>query len=240
MEEGGLEGRLPTLKEILGAMVFAVNRPLGVREMRKCLVETAEMASGQARAFAEVKDSDVEAALAELAADLEKARVGFALSEVAGGMRFQSSMACGVWLKQLLDRGRPSRLSQPALETLAIIAYRQPVVRSEIEAVRGVSVDHVIRALLELQLVRIVGRSELPGRPFLYATTQLFLDHFGLKDLESLQDMGPGLFGTKALGKKKRACDKTEGDEQVLETSPDDAQDEESDDDEPDGSEKED
>lgn len=226
MEQGVTEGQLPTLKEILGAMVFAVNRPLSVREMRKCLVETADAVGGTLGAFADVKETDVTRALEELARDLVTARVGFAVSNVAGGTRFQSNMSCGPWLKQLLDLGRPSRLSQPALETLAIIAYRQPVVRSEIEAVRGVSVDHVIRALLELQLVRIVGRSELPGRPFLYGTTQLFLDHFGLAGLDDLKKMGPQLFGRPTLTKPRRRRDPA-GDEHAPQPSPDDREHEE-------------
>ena len=106
--------------------------------------------------------------------------------EVANGFRFENDSSCGPWLRHLLERGRPTRLSRPALETLAIIAYRQPVMRSEIEAVRGVAVDQIIRNLLEMQLIKIVGRSELPGRPWQFGTTQKFLEHFGLKNLMDL------------------------------------------------------
>ena len=110
------------------------------------------------------------------------------LAEVAEGYRIQSDHTCGKWLMHLLNH-KPTRLSRPGLETLAIIAYRQPMTRAEMEGIRGVSVDHVIKLLMEIQLIRLVGRSELPGRPFLYGTTPAFLDHFGLKSLDDLDDV---------------------------------------------------
>ncbi len=90
------------------------------------------------------------------------------------------------WLRQLFPENRPARLSAPAVETLAIIAYRQPVTRADIEAVRGVAVDGVMQTLLDRGLVRIAGRAEVPGRPLLYETTQFFMEHFGLKTLDEL------------------------------------------------------
>ena len=87
----------------------------------------------------------------------------------------------------MLNKGKPARLTRPSIETLAIIAYRQPVTRSEIESIRGVNAGHVIKALMEMQLVRMIGRSDLPGRPFLFGTTTAFLDHFGLKSLKDLE-----------------------------------------------------
>ncbi len=89
-------------------------------------------------------------------------------------------------MRQLFPESRPARLSAPALETLAIIAYRQPLARAELEAVRGVDAGGVLQTLLDRGLIRIAGRAELPGRPLLYATTQLFLEHFGLKDVQEL------------------------------------------------------
>ena len=89
-------------------------------------------------------------------------------------------------MRQLFPENRPARLSAPALETLAIIAYRQPLPRSEVEAVRGVDAGGVVQTLLDRGLVKIAGRAELPGRPLLYATTPLFLEHFGLKDVKEL------------------------------------------------------
>ncbi len=181
--------RVPELKEVLGAMIFAANRPLTVREMRGCLQEVAREVGAHTTVFAGVKEADVRGALEELGLELERRHCGFVLTEVAGGFRLQSEETCGVWLRQLLNLRKTNRLSHPSLETLAIIACRQPITRAEIEGIRGVSVDHVIKMLMELQLVRIVGRSELPGRPFLFGTTQGFLEHFGLKDISSLGAM---------------------------------------------------
>jgi len=163
----------------------------------------AKEKGGIASSFDGVKDKHVKEALEELRKDLEKQKTGFFLSEVAGGYRFQSDRNCGLWLKHLLEIGRPNRLSMPALETLAIIAYRQPTTRAEIEGVRGVNVDHIMKSLLEYRLIKIAGRSDLPGRPFLYGTTQLFLEHFGLKDLKDLHEIEPMLLlAREGAGKK--------------------------------------
>lgn len=188
---------MPELKQILGALIFAALRPLSVKEMRNCIAEVAETIGEETAAFAKIRESDILKALEELKIDIEKLCCGFVLTEVAGGFRFQSDAACGKWLKYFLDAGRSSRLSRPALETLSIIAYRQPVTRAEIEAIRGVNVDHVINTLMEIQLVRIVGRSNLPGRPFLYGTTQMFLEHFGLNNLDGLREMEPMLLAKR-------------------------------------------
>jgi len=192
---------IPELKQVVGAMVFGANRPLSVKEIRSCLQDVTEANGSGGSAFARVRESDIQAAIEELKADFEKLRSGLVLTEVAGGFKFQSDAACGKWLRCLLDAGRRSRLSRPALETLAIIAYRQPVTRSEIESIRGVSVDHVVRALQETQLVRIAGRSDLPGRPFLYRTTQYFLEHFGLSGLDELSDMDETLLARRVLSR---------------------------------------
>ncbi len=184
---------VPELKQILGAMIFGASRALPVNEMRRCLQGVAEKVGKETRAFAEVKPKEIREALEALRKELEEARCGFTLSEVAGGYRLQSDASCGHWLKYLLNSGRPQRLSQPALETLAIVAYRQPVTRADIESVRGVNVDHMVKQLMELQLIKITGRSELPGRPFLYGTTQVFLEHFGLRSLRDLDEIEPML-----------------------------------------------
>jgi segregation and condensation protein B len=184
---------VPELKQIAGTLLFGAARPLSAKDIRRCLVEVAAAHGKTAAVFAEVKERDVAAALDELRQDVERLRLGFHLQEVAGGFRFQTDPDCGVWLKHLLEIGQPNRLSRPSLETLAIIAYRQPVTKMDIERIRGVSIDHVIRMLMEMQLVKIVGRSELPGRPFLFGTTQTFLEHFGLKSLKDLNDVEPML-----------------------------------------------
>ena len=184
---------LPELKQILGAMIFAADRSLSIKEMRSCLKAVAELHAGETSAFGKAKEDDIQAALAELQKELGEHKIGFFLGEVAGGFRFQSDPSCGKWLRQLLEAGSGRRLSWPALETLAIIAYRQPMTRAEIEGVRGVNVDHMMRTLLEMQLIKIVGRSDLPGKPFAYGTTQVFLEYFGLRDLDELSKMNPML-----------------------------------------------
>ena len=174
------------LKQVVGAILFAARQPLTTGAIRRILQETAEAYGEQTTAFGAAKEADIKAALQALKADGESGRVGFHLADTAEGFRFQSDPAAGPWVRHMLDVGKPSRLSRPGLETLAIIAYRQPVSRADIEGVRGVAVDHVIKMLMEMQLIKIVGRSELPGRPMLYGTTALFLDHFGIKDLKDL------------------------------------------------------
>ena len=194
---------VPELREILGALVFGANRPLSLSEMKTCLSEVAETEGGETAAFGRLKEAAIAAALEELAVEVKKLRCGFALREVAGGFRFESDGECGKWLRHLLSAGKPNRLSHPALETLAIIAYRQPVTKATIEGIRGVMVDHVVKMLMEMQLVRIVGRSDLPGRPFLYGTTQMFLEHFGLRALDELSEIEPMLLSEAALGVRK-------------------------------------
>ena len=120
----------------------------------------------------------------------------------------------------MLQKGRGARLSLPALETLAIVAYRQPCVRSEIEAVRGVAVDAILKNLLEMQLVRVVGRSEMPGRPWMFGTTQKFMEHFGLKSLDDL----PGTDELRRLEAEQSARARKPGpvENEIPETAPED------------------
>jgi len=194
---------IPELKQILGALIFGANRPLTIKELRTCIVEVAGEDT-EVAVFAEVTTKLIEEALEELRQDLARTHAGFTVQEVVGGYRLQSDVSCGRWLKHLL-KTKPQRLSQPALETMAIIAYRQPISKADIESIRGVSVAHIIKGLMEMQLVRIAGRSELPGRPFLYGTTHLFLEHFGLKSLKELDRMAP-----RVLSRKVRADDNAE------------------------------
>ncbi len=189
--------KLPGLKQILGALIFGANRPLKLSELRNCILEVSESDETVA-VYADVDNKQLKDALEEFSDDLKNNHAGFSLHETAGGYRLQSDAECGRWLKHLL-KAKPHRLSQPALETMAVIAYRQPISKADIEAVRGVSVAHIIKPLMEMQLVRIVGRSELPGRPFLYGTTQLFLEHFGLKNLKDLDKMAPMVLSRKEL-----------------------------------------
>lgn len=176
-----------TLKKIIGAMLFAAKKQVSAGDLKKIFIQTAEQEEAPlCREFSKIKESEINGALEQIKIDLIQADAGINISEVAGGFRLQTDPACGPWLRQLLSSGRPSRLSKPTLETLAIIAYRQPVTRSEIESVRGVNVDNIVRHLLECQLIKISGRSDLPGHPLLYGTTHLFLEHFGLQDINHL------------------------------------------------------
>ncbi len=187
--------KLPELKEIIGALLFAAKKPLTAKEIRKALHDAGAGYGGLYQQFAEFKEDDITAAVTELKAELTRGSTGLCIAEVAHGFRLQNEINCGPWVRTLLDRDQTSRLSKPALETLAIIAYRQPILRSEIESVRGVAVDQVLRNLVEMQLIKVTGRSDLPGRPWLFGTTQRFLEHFGLRSLEEM----PGIEELKRM-----------------------------------------
>ena len=139
--------------------------------------------------FGEILDSvdraTLHSVMNEIQADYESQNRGIRLVEVAGGYQLRTAKANADWVKKYLG-GRPARMSKATLETLAIIAYRQPITRAEVEAIRGVDVDGVVTTLLERNLIRAVARKDVPGRPFLYGTTPEFLQLFNLKDLSQL------------------------------------------------------
>ena len=177
------------LKFILESLLFSAQKPLSARELREVLAEAAANAEGDetVRGLKKVKEEALETALAELAREHETAARSYRLVCVAGSWQFVSQPEYAPWLKALVgQKVRPSRLSQAALETLTIIAYRQPLTRAEIEQVRGVAVDGVMQTLLERDLVAQVGRAEVIGRPMTYGTTSTFLEYFGLRGLEDL------------------------------------------------------
>lgn len=180
---------IPEIKEVLGALLFATREPLTVRQMVNVFKRTAETYEGIEATFIDITAKEVNEALDELREELEASRLGLEVAEVAGGFRLRNVKSVGPWLRELLEKGKANKLSKPSLETLSIIAYRQPVSRSEIESVRGVAADSIVRNLLEMGLVKVVGRSELPGKPWLYGTTQTFLEHFGLNSLDELPGM---------------------------------------------------
>jgi len=197
---------LPELKQIVGALLFAAKEPLPIKRIRKAMIETGNGFSGPYEQYAKATDKQIEGAIEELQDDLRKAKLGLHVARVAEAYRLQNDAACGPFVRALLEKNQVMRLSKPALETLAIVAYRQPCLRSEIEEVRGVSVDAVLRKLIDMQLVRIVRRSELPGRPWLFGTTQKFLEHFGINQIEDL----PGsreLRRAMPAGDQKRGTD---------------------------------
>lgn len=132
---------------------------------------------------------EVAAALDEIGRAYEGPQHGIQVVEMAGGYQMATKEQCRAYLDRYFERRRRTRISTAALETLAIIAYRQPVTRAEIEAVRGVNVDGVVHSLLERRLIKIAGRKEVPGQPFLYRTTVDFLKHFGLRSLDDLPQL---------------------------------------------------
>lgn len=141
-------------------------------------------------ALAEICEDEVKAALAELNEIYEKSGRSFVVAERSKGWKIYTRADFAGFVKLLFPGRKPERLSPPAMETLAIIAYRQPVTKSALEAVRGVSCDGMLQKLLDRELVKISGRADLPGRPLLYATTELFLEHFGITDIEDLPNIG--------------------------------------------------
>ncbi len=169
-DEGGGEdlGRLPALIE---SLLFAAGAPVPVGKLVDAL-------GGPDR-------REVTAAITALAERYEREDRGLRLVQVAGGWQLRTPAAHGPWVRRLL-RERPPRLSRPMLETLAIVAYKQPCTRVEIEAIRGVDADAVLATLVERRLVRVTGRKEAVGRPLLYGTTREFLEVFGLPDLGAL------------------------------------------------------
>lgn len=176
------------LKFILESLLFSAQKPMSAQELREVLINSAEGSENETvRAFKKIKIPEIHAALEALASDHDAAARSYRLVCIAGSWQFVTQPDFAPWLRTFVGvKNRPSRLSQPALETLAIIAYRQPVTRAEIEQVRGVSVDGVMQTLLERDLIVAAGRAEVVGRPVTYATTPLFLEYFGLKNLEEL------------------------------------------------------
>ena len=159
------------LKLIIEALLFTSSDPLSRREMKNCLPE--------------ISLTEMKAALGELQADYRALDRSFSVEEVAGGFHMRSKSSYAPYILKML-RNSPARLSRAALETLAIVAYKQPVIRQEIERIRGVDAGGVLRTLLEKNLLKIMGRKAIPGRPLIYGTTRKFLEVFDLKDLDSL------------------------------------------------------
>jgi len=175
------------LKAILEAVLFVSPEPVPVARLMS-IVGT-------------VSKAEVVQALGILTHDLDQDGRGIQLVQVAGGYRLVTKQEYGPWLKRMDKAKTAQKLSRSALESLAIIAYKQPLVRSEIEEIRGVETSGVLRTLCERKLVRIVGRKDVPGRPIMYGTTKFFLEHFGLQDLSQL----PPLREFKELGESEQA-----------------------------------
>jgi segregation and condensation protein B len=200
------------LKRILKALLFSSSEPLSIKDVQAVITryhhqreeERAELVSEDGAEAVVLEDgqevmtdlldqvpslltsTQVREAMGEIASDLEETRQPFRLREGPQGYRLVVAPDLADWVRLLRDEPRPQRLSPAQMETLAIIAYRQPVTRAELEAVRGVSSDSALNRLTERELVQVLGRAELPGRPLQYGTTSQFLEFCGLRGLEEL------------------------------------------------------
>ena len=191
------------LKSILESLLFAAGEPVSIGRLQSALEE--------------VPRADIQRVIAAMASEFAASNRGITIEEVAGGYQLRTVKEHAQYVRRLLA-AKPPRLSRPLLETVAIVAYRQPITRPEIEQLRGVDSGGVIETLLERRLIKIAGRKEAPGRPMMYATTPEFLETFGLKDLDSLPDL-------KEFQEIERAVEQAEtGPVESIETHPEDEQ----------------
>lgn len=181
---------MENIKPIIESLLFVAEEPLTVEKIKRIT------------AYAETKE--IKDALAALSAEYDLRPGGFYLDEVAGGFQIRTRPEYNEWIRKLIQP-RPLRLSKAALETLVIIAYKQPIIRSDIEYLRGVDCGGVLRVLLERKLIRVLGRREIAGRPLIYATTKHFLEVFDLKNLKDLptpkeiEDLGASFNETEEI-----------------------------------------
>jgi segregation and condensation protein B len=156
---------------VIEALLFASETPLTAERMVEILSDTEK--------------KEIVSLLEGLMREYEARRGGICLGEVAGGFQFRTRTDLAPWIRKL-KAGRPAMLSPAAMETLAVVAYRQPLVKSEIDRIRGVDASGALKGLLEKKIVRIVGRKDVPGKPIIYGTTRKFLEVFNLRDLSEL------------------------------------------------------
>ena len=161
---------------VVEALLFATTSPLSVQRIVDCLERRHDEAT-------------VQRALEDLKGRYDTERHAFAIEEIAGGYQVFTRPDYYPWVRKMLKSKKEIKLSRAALETLAIVAYKQPIIRSEVEDIRGVAVGPILRNLMDMNLIKVVGRSDHLGRPMLYGTTTFFLEHFGLKDLKDLPDV---------------------------------------------------
>jgi len=160
------------VRAVIEALLFASAQPLTLEKIREVL--------------GDFQTTQIRKLLEELGQEFEKSNRGIRIAELAGGFQLITPPDLSMFLKKLYKGRRVERLSRPALETLAVIAYKQPVDKLEIGSIRNVNIDGVIKSLIDKDLIRIAGRKKSPGRPFLFGTTRKFLEYFGLKSLEEL------------------------------------------------------
>jgi len=158
-------------KSIIESLLFISGEPMTIDSIKKII---------------EIDKKKIEALVKELISDYSVRNSGLLVIEVAEGVQMVTNPASSPYIKKLISTAVPTKLSQPSIETLSIIAYKQPIIKAEIEAIRGVNSDGVVKTLLERRMIKILGRKEVPGRPLMYGTTKEFLQYFGLKDLTEM------------------------------------------------------
>ncbi|MGD0278027.1 MAG: SMC-Scp complex subunit ScpB [Smithella sp.] len=179
---------MENVKAIIEALIFASDTPLMLEKINVIL--------------SEVEKTEIKEVLDKLVIEYDERQGGIYLQEVAGGFQFRTRPELGQWVKKLKST-KPHSISPAAMETLAIIAYKQPIVKSEIESIRGVDAGAPLKGLLEKKLIRIVGRKDVPGKPIIYGTTRKFLEVFNLKDIQDL----PNLRELKELQEQQEAVE---------------------------------
>jgi segregation and condensation protein B len=205
---------MENIKHIIESLLFVADEPLTMERLKKIITHA--------------QTQEIRSAIADLTAEYEARLGGFFLDEVAGGYQIRSRPEYTEWIKKLI-KPKPLRLSKAALETLVIIAYKQPIIRSDIEHLRGVDCGGVLRVLLERKLIRVLGRREIAGRPLIYATTKHFLEVFDLKTLKDLptpkeiEELGSSLgeSGKSTIYESALGSDQDEEAEESFDTEPD-------------------
>lgn len=189
---------MENVKAVIEALIFASDAPLALEKI--CII------------LSNVEKTEIKEAFEKLVMEYNERQGGLYLQEVAGGFQFRTRPELSPWIKKLRST-KPHSLSPQAMETLAIIAYKQPIVKSEIESIRGVDVGAPLKSLLDKKLIRIVGRKDVPGKPIIYGTTKKFLEVFNLKDLMDL----PNLREFKELNQQQELVEQERLEEETVE-----------------------
>jgi segregation and condensation protein B len=192
---------MENIKAVIEALIFASDAPLALEKI--CII------------LSDIEKTEIKEAFEKLVLEYNERQGGIYLQEVAGGFQFRTRPELGPWVKKLRST-KPHSLSPAAMETLAIVAYKQPIVKSEIESIRGVDVGAPLKGLLDKKLIRIVGRKDVPGKPIIYGTTRKFLEVFNLKDLMDL----PNLRELKELNQQQEILEQEIVEEETTEDIP--------------------
>ena len=192
---------MENIKAVIEALIFASDAPLALEKI--CII------------LSDIEKTEIKEAFEKLVLEYNERQGGIYLQEVAGGFQFRTRSELSPWVKKLKS-SKPHSLSPAAMETLAIVAYKQPIVKSEIESIRGVDVGAPLKGLLDKKLIRIVGRKDVPGKPIIYGTTRKFLEVFNLKDLLDL----PNLRELKELNQQQEIVEQEIVEEENIEDIP--------------------